>query len=350
MTPRLAWIDGARAFCVLAVVTMHTVLTVQAFGIEIDGWRWLVDALGPFRMSALSLLSGLLLSNRIRRGWTDRSVRASVAMSWWLYAVWLLIFTIFAIAVGSFLWAGPLGGGSAVESWQAFANQLVLPRTILWYVLALAVWTALLTTLRRVDPALVLVVLAVLSVASFSLPVLDGSDQYRNICRYALFFAVGVYGSAWMRGELSRRPASVLLAASAGFAACAAVVVFGANTHVEHVLSAPRDLAGAGVVLACAVFVARIPLVGRGLAWVGRRTLPIYVMHGLLLEVMILFPGWWVPSLQKSDALSIVSPALIMFAIAAATIAIHEFATRTPIRVLFALPAPWRRRILKEAP
>ncbi|WP_221583757.1 acyltransferase family protein [Microbacterium sp. G2-8] len=348
MTSRLVWIDAARAFCVLAVVLMHTVITVQAFGVDIGPWRWLVDELGPFRMSALSMLSGLLLSRRIRHGWRDRTVRASVALSTWLYVVWLLIFTVFAVTVGSFLWTGPLGMGTTLQAWQAFANQLFLPRTVLWYVLALAVWTALLTTLRRVDPALLLVALGVLSIASFSLPVLEGSDQYRNVCRYAFFFAVGVYGSAWLRRVLEEHTARVLTAALAAFALLQGIVVFGGNASVEHVLSAPRDTAGALVVLAAFIYIARVPLAGPGLAWVGRRTLPIYVMHGVLLEAMVLFPNWWVPILQQHAAARWVGPLVITLGVAAVAVLVHLAAMRTPARALFALPAPVHRRILKE--
>ncbi|WP_162621902.1 acyltransferase family protein [Microbacterium suaedae] len=343
----MAWADVARALCVLGVVLMHTVITVQAFGFAIEPWRWFVDAMGPFRMSALSMISGLLLSRRIRAGWADEGVRVSVALSAWLYATWLLLFTLFALTVGAFLWVGPLASGDALGTWQAFARQLVLPRTVLWYVLALAVWTAVLATLRRVSPAIVLVALAALSATSFWMPVLEGSDQYRNICRYAFFFALGVYGARFVRDALARHAAGVFTAALGAFALLQSVVVITGIASIENLLSVPRDAAGALVVLSGALFLAAVPLLGRALAWIGRRTLPIYVTHALLLETLILFPGWWVPLVQHHAFARAISPLIITLGCAAAAIAVHALVMRTPMRVIFALPGPIRRRLTR---
>ncbi|MBP2437041.1 acyltransferase family protein [Microbacterium amylolyticum] len=337
---RIAWIDAARAICVLGVVLMHTVLSIQAFSLDIPTWRIAVDEFGPFRMSALSLLSGLLLSRRIRTGWHDSSVRSSIAHSLWLYAVWLLLFTIFAITVGSFFWTGPIGMGTTKQAWQAFASQLILPRTVLWYVLALAVWSALLTTVRRADPGLVLVLLGTVSVLSSWMPLLEGSDQYRNICRYAVFFAIGVYGARLLRRWMSDEPARVLGWSALAFVAFRGLEWFVDTEHIGDFVALPRDIAGALALLAAIVFVCRLRPASTALAWIGRRTLPIYVMHGLLLELLILFPGWWVRPLQSSEALLQLSPILITLGCAAAAIAVYELAMRTPARVVFVLPTP----------
>lgn len=346
---RVQWIDTARALCVLAVVVMHTTISllVVVEHTQVDvAWRQIVDAMTPFRMPALSLLSGMLLSRRIRAGWSDRSVRASAAMSYWLYAVWLLIFLLIAVGVGWSMWLGPLGAGTPLQGLQAFVDQLVLPKSVLWYVMALAVWTAVLTSIHRVPPPAVLIILGALSIASFYMAG-DGSDQYRNVIRYFLFFAVGVYVSTFIRERVARQPWASAAVAVGIFALATFIAEFGMDDDVDNVLTVPRDIAGAVVVMVSALALTKLPGVGNVLAWTGRRTLPIYVMHVPLLELLTMFPGWWLGALDN-NVVRAFAPVAITLAIAATSASAHAIAIRTPARVLFMLPTAWRQRIMEE--
>lgn len=343
----MRWIDIARALCVLAVVVMHTTISllVVVDHTQVDvGWRQIVDAMTPFRMPALALLSGMLLARRIRSGWADRSARASVALSYWLYVVWLLVFLLVAVGVGWSVWLGPLGAGSPLQGAQTFVDQLVLPRTILWYVMALAIWTGILTLIHRVPPAAVLITLSALSVASFYLPG-DGSDQYRNVLRYFIFFAVGAYFSTSLRVWLTRRLPTTAFFAVAAFALVVFIAQFGSDENVDRVLALPRDIAGAVIVMGIAIGLSHIPGLGHALAWTGRRTLPIYVMHVPLLDMLTLFPDWWIGAVEH-EAAHAAAPLVIALAIAIASVGFHSVATLTPARVLFALPRTWRARIV----
>lgn len=347
---RLAWVDAARALCVLAVVVLHTTISLLMV-FEPDPldmtWRRIVDAMTPFRMPALSLLSGMLLSSRVRAGFGDRRVAASIALSVWLYVVWLAVFLVVALAVGSSIWLGQFGFGKPGDSFASFVDQLVLPRTVLWYIAALAIWSAILAAIRRVPPAAVLIVLSALSIVSFSLPT-DGAEQYPNMIRYFVFFAVGVYTADQIRGTITRSPWVTGLVASGVFVVATLTASFGPSERVDDVLTAPRDIAGALIVMVLAVALCRVPGIGRGLAWVGRRTLPIYVMHAILLDLLVMHTGWWADLFEARFARAI-APIVIMLAITAVAVAIHRLALRTPARVLFVLPTAWTRRIL-EAP
>lgn len=344
---RIDWIDAARALCVLAVVVMHTsislLVVVEHTQVEVV-WRQIVDAMTPFRMPALSLLSGMLLARRIRAGWRDRTVRASIALSYWLYAVWLLVFLLLALGIGWSIWFGPFGAGTPVQGVQAFINQLVLPKSVLWYVLALAVWAAVLTALHRVPPAAILIVLGVLSVTTFYMPG-DGSDQYRNVLRYFVFFAVGVYFSTAIRERISRHPWTTTAVAVAVFGAVSFVAWFGASPDVGNVLTVPRDIAGAVIVMMLAVALCRLPGLGGAVAWIGRRTLPIYVMHAPLLELLTMFPSWWVGSLQ-GQIMHALAPIVVTLVITGVAVGFHTLVVRTPARVIFMLPRTWREAIL----
>lgn len=347
---RLAWVDAARALCVLAVVVMHTTISLLAV-FEPDPldmtWRHIVDAMTPFRMPALSLLSGMLLASRIRAGFGDRRALASIALSAWLYVVWLAVFLIVALTVGTSVWLGQFGYGETKDSLGSFVDQLVLPRTVLWYVLALAVWSAILAAVRQVPPAAVLIVLSALSIVSFSLPS-DGAEQHPNMVRYFVFFAVGVYASGQIRDRIAKAPWTTALVAAGAFIAVSFISSFGPSERVDDVLTVPRDIAGAVIVIVLAAALCLLPGVGRALAWVGRRTLPIYVMHAILLDLLVMHSGWW--SALFADRLArAVAPVIIMLTITAVAVGFHALATRTPARVLFALPVAWKRRILKGA-
>lgn len=347
-TERIVWIDAARGICVLGVVLMHTTLSSYLGylqpGASTGFWSWFIDAMTPFRIPGLAMLSGLLLARRIRHGWSDRTVRVSVASSYWLYAVWLLAFALYAGLVGAYVWTGPLGGTGAIR-WDAYLNELVLPKTLLWYVFALAVWTALLATLRRVDPALVLVVLVVVSICSHYVPVADNNDQYRNLMRYAVFFAIGVYGSAWLRERVASRHLPFALGALAVYLGAGGIMAMG-DPHVGAVLSVPRDAAAAILLLLLMSVICRARPVGRALAWIGRRTLPIYVLHGLLLELLSRVPNWGL--VIDRPVIRSLAPLLVTLAIAILSVAVYELVMRTPARVVFELPRPAKRALLGE--
>ncbi|MDN3310461.1 acyltransferase [Microbacterium oryzae] len=335
---RIVWIDAARGICVLAVVLMHTTLSAYLGylqpGTSTGFWSWFIDAMTPFRMPGLAMLSGLLLARRIRTGWSDSAVRVSIASSYWLYAVWLLVFALFAGLIGSHVWTGPVGVGEGLRL-DAYLNQLVLPRTILWYVFALAVWSALLATLHRVDPGLVLVTLTILSICSHYVPVADDNDQYRNLLRYAVFFAIGVYGSPWLRERVHAGHAPFAVAALAVYLGAGGIIAQG-DPHVGAVLSVPRDAAAAVLLLLLMSVLCRVRAIGAVLGWVGRRTLPIYVLHGLLLETLAFAPHWGAV-IDRAGVRS-VAPLLVTAAIAILSIVVYELVMRTPARAVFELP------------
>lgn len=347
---RLAWVDAARALCVLAVVVMHTTISLLAV-LEPDPldmtWRHIVDAMTPFRMPALSLLSGMLLASRIRAGFSDRRSLASIALSAWLYVVWLAVFFIVALTIGTSIWLGQFGYGETRDSLGSFVDQLVLPRTVLWYVLALAVWSAILAAVRQVPPAAVLIVLSALSIVSFSLPS-DGAEQHPNMVRYFVFFAVGVYASGQIRERIARAPWTTALTGVAVFIVTSFIASFGPSERVDDLLTVPRDIAGAIIVMVLAAALCMLPGVGRGLAWIGRRTLPIYVMHGILLDLLVMHSGWW-SALFEDHVARAIAPVVIMLAITGVAVGLHALAALTPARTLFALPVAWKRRILKGA-
>jgi peptidoglycan/LPS O-acetylase OafA/YrhL len=333
--PRLAWADGVRGFCVIAVVLSHFI----GWGLEpVRGsaadvfWETASGQLTPIRMPALFVLSGFLMSSRVKAGFADRRAVTSAVTSYYLYVVWLSLFGLISVA----------GLATGVAGWRDFLIQLLVPKTILWFVLGLALWTVVLTALHRVPPAVLLTLLGTLSVASYWLPGQAGVDHYARILEYGFFFGLGVFG----------KPVLVFLAEGRRwFATAAALAVYlgarvvmsarSGDAVVEGTVPIVRDTAAVVVVIVVIATLCRASWVRAPLVWVGRRTLPIYVMHPLLIWFLARLPGW--ESVIGSPGMAVVGPILATVAISLVAVGIHLVMIRTRLRALFELPPVVKR-------
>ena len=317
----------------VAVVLLH--LLVWAFvptGAGAGPWGLVSDHFYPVRMPLLFALSGFIVSARIRTGWSDRKVRRRVASSWYLYMVWLVVYAALSLIPAS----DPLP--QRLSGWRTVVTQLVIPDTTLWFVFALGVYVPLLAALRRVHPALVLTALAVLSIEVGRLPAEVGGLWVR-IPEYAFYFAFGVHGapllSFFTRRALVRKLAVVL-------------ALYLVASRAVKLPSLPFEATGAAVVatstLAVLTLIAAASLVGerwpvllRPAAAVGRRTLPIFLMHPPMIWVLMSIPGaltlWGLPGAAWA------APAVCTALVVAACLIAHAAMRRTPLRVLFELPA-----------
>jgi uncharacterized membrane protein YcfT len=333
----LPWADAVRGFCVLAVVLSHFIgwglEPVSGSGAE-SFWEKASGQLTPIRMPTLFVLSGFLLSSRVRAGFTDRRSLTSAATSYYLYVVWLALFGLIAAA----------GVFTGVTGLSGFLSQLVLPRTILWFVLGLAAWTLVLAALHRVHPAVILIALGLLSIASFWLPAQNGIDHYVRILQYGFFFGLGVYGKPLLTQLASGKLWRVSAGAVVGYLVARLIMSAASDVVlVQATLTIVRDTAAAmlaivAIAAICRLRWARVPLV-----WVGRRTLPIYVMHAPMIGALTGLAGW--DTLIGTSSVAWIAPLIGTFVISAVAVGIHSVLSRTPLRILFELPPGLKRRL-----
>lgn len=335
---RMLWVDAARALSVIAVVLMHTtiwaVIPADRDAAAALFWNGLNNAIVPLRMPALLMVSGFLLSSRVRAGWRDGRTRVSVATSYYLYMLWLALYAV----LGAFgLWVG-VGG-----SFAAFVGQLLLPQTILWYLLALAWWAGVLALLHKVPALPVAVGLALLAVAAPFLPGEPGVDLYRSVLAAGVYFGVGVYARPW----LSHAGDVVLIAVGgAGLAAYVALQLLVPQvpgTVAESTLVVLRGVLAGPVVFAIAVIAVKWVLLGRLLGSLGRNTLPIYVLHAPLVIALAHADWWW--HLVEGTTIRWLSAPVAAMVIVGACVVIGKTAERIGLGFLFGLPAPLRRRL-----
>lgn len=343
---RLAWVDAARGICVLLVVLLHVRIFVYeplappSNGVAV--WTQLTEFFGAFRLPLLFAVSGFVASRRVRAGWSDRrTVLRAVSLSW-LYLVWLTVYAVLSIVV-----IDP-GVPFRVMTPLHYLEQLFVPDSMLWFIFALAAYVVVLSSLNRVPPAVILGVLAVLAVASGALPVTRDEALWLHVVYYAVFFAVGVYGSSVL---------TLLAGVRSPFGLALGVVLFVAfelmwqqsveGTVLETGLRLLRDGAAVAVSIVLISLLVRWRPFDRVASAVGRRTLPIFVLQLPLIWALFLLPPveWSLEFAPVRYLAPVLGTALIVLA----ALGIHRLIVRGPARVLFALPEAWRTRILHPA-
>lgn len=117
--------DTVRGAAVLGVVVMHAELeVVAATGGQLPVIHAVNELLGPWRMPALVLLSGLLLPRSLAKG-LRRHLRGKAAYLLWPYAVWASLDFVH-VQVDAFLGGTPL-------RWDLLPLLLYDPHTYLWF-------------------------------------------------------------------------------------------------------------------------------------------------------------------------------------------------------------------------
>jgi uncharacterized membrane protein YcfT len=344
---RLDWVDAARGVCVLLVVLLHVRIFVYAplapptNGVEV--WTQLTEFFGAFRLPLLFVVSGLVASRRVRAGWSDRRTVLRAVSLYWLYLVWLTVYALLSIVV---VWPGvPF----RVLSVEAYTRQLVVPDSMLWFIFALAVYVALLSSLSRVPPAVILGVFAVVSVASGAAPMNRDEALWLHGVYYAVFFAVGVYLAPLVRALAENRSSWRLPLALGVFVVCEVVWQQSVEgTVLESGLRLLRDFAAVALSVIVIALLVRWQPFARAAGAIGRRTLPIFVLQLPLIWVLFLLPPveWSLTFAPVRHLAPVLGTALIVVA----ALGIHSLVMRGRGRVLFGLPSRWGRRIAAIEP
>lgn len=343
---RLVWVDAARGLAVLAVVVFHVSAwwylplgaDLSALGEKL--WGGVNNYLGSLRMPLLLAISGLLASRRVLRGLGERRLRLRIVTNVYLYVVWVAVYALFYGVVPEPSLPHRIDG--VLDA----LRQLVVPETPLWFIFALVLYTTVLGALHRVPPGMVLVAAAALSVAVKTWG--DPPGMWPRVLELGVYFAAGVYGAALLRRFVER--ASILTTLAAGVVAVG-VTLLGRFTDPglgDAVVSLLRG--GAFLVAAAAAvgLLARIGPLGRAGQRLGRRTLPIYVLHVPLLALVMVASDATpdvVRSVVEHPTGGVLAPLLVSAVVVVAALVLHTAALRIGLAALFDLPPRWARLV-----
>lgn len=341
---RVGWADVAKGLCILLVVLHHVVgkhlpdavALLGAPQLVLTAWDAVDVVFKPMRMPLFFMISGMFCASALRRPWGQVLVR-KVVTPYWVYAVWLglhaVVFTHLATSIGTH--RAPLG--------PELLGYLLYAATGLWYLYALAAYFVLARLLGWLPAWLVVGAAAALSAATTWLP-LEGVNR-ESVAECFVYFLAGARLPDLLR-RMPLLPAGGLLPLLVGYGALAATcAALGVPHGLKYLLlAAPAVVLGAQL----AMHLERRPRVGPGLAALGRRTLPVYVLHmvllGLLHEVVLrlpaadVAPGGHPAALVLATVVALAWPAVLTAALVAACLGLQRGLVAAGAGVLFAPP------------
>lgn len=345
---RMDWVDIIKATSVVLVVLLHV---TQSLSFAVDGtaiagfWNGVMTFLEPLRMPVFFVVSGILASSAVKRPWAFTKARTIGIL--YLYLLWHTLLTWFAILVD--LIAKGYTEGMVAGALHDYVFQIFLTPGGYWYFYALVLYFVLARLLRNVNPWLVLGVAASLNLAR---PLVTGtinevlaplgvSNMMAAVVMNAVYFLAGVYLVQFFK-DYALRNDSQLLVGTATVAILGSVARL-ISPQVAAVSFLPIAIAWVLTAILVAVRLQhneRVVAFGR---YVGPRTLPIFVIQFVVLDVVYTVLGQYgAPLLNGSPLLQLLYPILLTLAIIAMSLWIYDQAiARRGWRRLFKAPDAW---------
>lgn len=332
----MAWPDIAKGACILLVVLHHTTnlfafsLTPPQLAPLATTWLEVNDALKPIRMPLFFLISGFFASRALARPW--RASHARIAHGYWLYAVWLIILAgVFALDATM--------PSNRTTSPADFAGELLWAATSLWYLYALVIYFVAAKALQGLPAPVVLSGALLVTAAGSWLPI-DEANRLAVLVHFT-YFAAGAY-----------YPHLVSHAGHRTWRAWPLAVAFLLLTAGSYAVAAPGSLqlltlstVGIPLGITLSVRAAQLSWIGRPLAWLGRRTLRVYVLHMAALSgVGSLWVALGAGVFTTSVAVSSLFPLAATVVVVVVCLAAHEVLVRAGLRWLFEPPRILSRR------
>lgn len=261
--------DCLRGIAVLLVIVWHAVSIPTFFGLPMPRTVELVnDALSPFRIPALLVLSGLLLHESLRKP-PARYYVGKIANIGWPLLVWGAIYLL----------ANPGVDGGTIEYW--------LGGSYLWYLFVVLACYLIGPVVRWV-PALLVAAVFIAALLITPAP-------------HTLLAPILEYGPYFFLGVAARPIAQRVLQAPGWLVTIGALVAVGGSVFSTlaygyspriHIVGLPVSLIG----IACAAWLlARMPRAPR-LEWIGRHSLHFYVAHFPVMVVACRFGAMDLPT------------------------------------------------------
>lgn len=278
---RVLWVDYAKGWSILLVVSMHSALGV-GFALDRAGWLHPVVAFAkPFRMPDFFLVAGLFLGSAINwplRAYLDRKVVHFA----YFFALWTFIILLAK--------SGELGLSDPRIFLPAFLWAIVDPYSSLWFVQLLPLLFIAARFTRMLPPVAVILSASALHVLAARFPEggqyamgsnMTGWMTVDTFSLFSVYFLIGHYArttifafAAWV----ARRPRMSLSGLTAWAVAHQSAVAAGL-TEVPGLTMVFGLLGGLAVVAAASLMASA--KIASWFAYCGRKSLPIYLSFAI---------------------------------------------------------------------
>ena len=286
---RIDWVDYAKGWCIVLVVTMHSALGV-GLAIGDTGWLHQVVAFAkPFRMPDFFLIAGLFLGRAIDLPWRAYLDRKVVHFLYF-YGLWLLIVLAAKASELGILAPLPFAG--------AYFRAFVEPFSSMWFIHLLPFLFIVARLVRDWPVACIIAGALALHIAAASYPeggsyamasVMTGWTTLDSFSLFLAYFLIGHYARTWIFA-FARSVAAKPVGALAGLIAWAIGEAFGVRSVLPEIpgFTLVFGLAGAFAVVTLSALMAKWR-VAPWLAYCGSRSLFIYLAFVLPMAAMRLF-------------------------------------------------------------
>ncbi|WP_104082524.1 acyltransferase family protein [Cryobacterium sp. Y11] len=279
---RVDWVDGAKGLAIVLVALAHAVQLTVISGLAPEFWNKINLVFIVFRMPLFFLASGLFARSIILRTW-PALWRTRLSLLAWALLLWTLVqYGYFALL--------PSPAGLEKTDLINLLLSPVRPSNGLWFLYALALFFVAAKLMQnRIDWRVQVGGGAVLSVLFFARAD-TGNIAWNGMGRYFLFFLLGCYLREWILAFVNRPSRFGALGLGLGFGAAflaLAGIILTVDSRVP-VITGALVLVSL-LALGSGLLIARFLVGFRAMAWlnyVGRNTLPIYVMHVLFLSLI----------------------------------------------------------------
>jgi uncharacterized membrane protein YcfT len=314
---RLVWLDVAKGIAIIGVVLFHAGSVAPGGTHASTVWTQIDLVIFTFILPLFFLVSGLVFGRAMSLPWKRFLLKRPLPLLY-LFVLWSLIFALFAA----------LSGGTV--GWPLLQNLEL--QTVLWFLPALAVHMVLVRALRGLNPVVHIAVAAVIALP-FAVWFPFAGYGLTHTPHFYVFFVLGVL----CRGFVLRIATRARLRDFALLAVIAMVLLALALSvpALKAIAYALSPLAAVPAVLIASEWLSRVSVSRRVLGYIGQRTMPVFLVHALVLQLGI----WGVSAAHSTSEVVLLAAPLTVSIVAVAAGLLIEVVFR---RTRGVTSEPWR--------
>lgn len=335
---RVAWLDFAKSVAIVLVVLYHVGgagighLFPNPEGVASEFWAGVNQSLLPMRMPLFFAAAGLLAHHSVRRPW-GRIWRTRIAVPLWTYLLW----SVGLACLSGFAYHHENPGAYAVYllRWIPFAGSAY------WFLAVVAVLHVAAKLLHR-WPRPVLAATLVVALAS---PYVEASipEAWPNLLtyaavkasRYAFWYFLGCYGAQSSEKIARMNPWSTVIGGGVSFAILTYVAWSG---QFSAPLSLPLSATGLVAAIGLSTWAVRSARVRTISKYIADRTLPIYLLHPVLINLMVLLSVGLGGPLKPNDPWATALTPVLVIACIVASVFTYDRILPTRFAWIYRLP------------